>query len=183
MSEKGNDLLVDGPTREFATDRLTAGGGNDVVAVFNALAFKDLVTCGGGFDWVFADGKDMVADDCERVADRVSEFLRPGLRRRGRRPDEAAKRTAGRGPAREEVPASLSRSTFRWRGRRRPGQSSRPRLDGARTGEPMRIPPTGHNISVRGTSVLTIENGKVTRGLYLWDVAGLLRSIGLLPEL
>jgi hypothetical protein len=26
----------------------------------------------------------------------------------------------------------------------------------------MRIPPTGHNISVRGTSVLTVENGKVT---------------------
>jgi steroid delta-isomerase-like uncharacterized protein len=50
-------------------------------------------------------------------------------------------------------------------------------------GELMRIPPTGRNIAVRGTSVLTIENGKVTRGLYIWDVAGLLRSIGLLPEL
>ena len=50
-------------------------------------------------------------------------------------------------------------------------------------GELMRIPPTGRDIAVRGTSVLTVENGKVTRGLYIWDVAGLLRSIGLLPEL
>ncbi len=54
---------------------------------------------------------------------------------------------------------------------------------GTHGGELMRIPPTGHDIAVRGTSVLTIENGRVTRGLYIWDVAGLLRSIGLLPEL
>lgn len=54
---------------------------------------------------------------------------------------------------------------------------------GTHGGELMHIPPTGRNISVRGTSVLSIENGKVTRGLYVWDVAGLLRSIGLLPEL
>jgi steroid delta-isomerase-like uncharacterized protein len=54
---------------------------------------------------------------------------------------------------------------------------------GTHGGELMRIPPTGRNITVRGTSVLTIENGKVTRGLYIWDVAGLLRSFGLLPEL
>ena len=54
---------------------------------------------------------------------------------------------------------------------------------GTHGGELMRIPPTGRDITVRGTSVLTVENGKVTRGLYIWDVAGLLRSIGLLPEL
>ena len=54
---------------------------------------------------------------------------------------------------------------------------------GTHGGELMRIPPTGRDIVVRGTSVLTVENGKVTRGLYIWDVAGLLRSIGLLPEL
>jgi len=54
---------------------------------------------------------------------------------------------------------------------------------GTHAGELMRIPPTGRSIAVRGTSVLTVENGKITRGLYIWDVAGLLRSIGLLPEL
>lgn len=54
---------------------------------------------------------------------------------------------------------------------------------GTHGGELMRIPATGRAIVVRGTSMLTVENGKVTRGLYIWDVAGLLRSIGLLPEL
>jgi steroid delta-isomerase-like uncharacterized protein len=54
---------------------------------------------------------------------------------------------------------------------------------GTHAGELMRIPPTGRSIAVRGTSVLTVESGKIIRGLYVWDVAGLLRSIGLLPEL
>jgi steroid delta-isomerase-like uncharacterized protein len=54
---------------------------------------------------------------------------------------------------------------------------------GTHAGELMHIPPTGRSIAVRGASVLTVENGKITRGLYIWDVAGLLRSIGLLPEL
>ena len=47
----------------------------------------------------------------------------------------------------------------------------------------MHIPPTGRKIAVRGISVLTIENEKITSGLYVWDAAGLLRAIGLLPEL
>ncbi|MCC7354899.1 MAG: ester cyclase [Anaerolineae bacterium] len=47
----------------------------------------------------------------------------------------------------------------------------------------MNIPPTGRTIEVRGVSLLTIEDGKVTHGLYIWDVAGMLRAIGLLPEL
>jgi hypothetical protein len=67
LGEEGNDFLHDGPEREFATDRLTAGDGNDVVAVVNRPAFKDLVTCGEGFDRVIADRKDVLADDCERV--------------------------------------------------------------------------------------------------------------------
>lgn len=54
---------------------------------------------------------------------------------------------------------------------------------GTHGGKLMRIPPTGHTINVRGTSVLTVESGKITHGLHVWDVAGLLRSIGLLPEL
>ena len=50
-------------------------------------------------------------------------------------------------------------------------------------GKLMRIPPTGRKIAVRDISVLTIENEKITSGLYVWDAAGLLRAIGLLPEL
>ena len=74
VGNEGNDLVADGPDREFSTDRLSAGDGNDVVGVFNDPAFKDIVTCGDGFDRVFADRKDVIAPDCERVADRVSEF-------------------------------------------------------------------------------------------------------------
>jgi len=54
---------------------------------------------------------------------------------------------------------------------------------GTHKGKIMNIPPTGRNVAVRGTSVLTVRDGKVACGLYIWDVAGLLRSIGLLPEL
>jgi Ca2+-binding RTX toxin-like protein len=78
LGEEGNDWVADGPDREFATDRLSAGDGNDVVGVFNDPAFKDLVTCGDGFDRVFADRKDVIAPDCERVADRGPERERLG---------------------------------------------------------------------------------------------------------
>ena len=54
---------------------------------------------------------------------------------------------------------------------------------GTHGGKLMSIPPTGRKIAVRGISVLTIEKGKITCGLYVWDAAGLLRAIGLLPEL
>ncbi|HEX6710703.1 MAG TPA: ester cyclase [Rubrobacter sp.] len=54
---------------------------------------------------------------------------------------------------------------------------------GTHGGKLMSIPPTWRKVSVRGVSVLTVENEKITRGLYVWDVAGLLRTIGLLPEL
>ena len=55
--------------------------------------------------------------------------------------------------------------------------------DGTHLGRLMNIPPSGHKFQVRGVTVLTLENNKVTHALYIWDVAGLLRNIGLLPEL
>ena len=67
LGEEGNDLVADGPNREFATDRLTAGDGNDVVAAVNRPAFVDIVSCGGGFDRVIVDRKDVLAPDCEKV--------------------------------------------------------------------------------------------------------------------
>ncbi len=54
---------------------------------------------------------------------------------------------------------------------------------GTHSGVFMHIPPTGRKVSVRGTAYLTIEGGKITRGVHVWDVAGLLRGMGLLPEL
>jgi steroid delta-isomerase-like uncharacterized protein len=54
---------------------------------------------------------------------------------------------------------------------------------GTHQGVFMRIPATGKAIEVRGVSLLTLESGKIKRAHYIWDVAGLLRSIGLLPDL
>ena len=76
----GNDLLseTDVSLREDSRDKLAGGDGGDVIQVFNEPAFKDLVSCGDGFDRVMADGKDAVAKDCERVfvgRDSFDEFF------------------------------------------------------------------------------------------------------------
>jgi Ca2+-binding RTX toxin-like protein len=67
LGDAGNDFLVDGPTREFSLDKVLGGDGNDVFLVDNVPAAKDIATCGGGFDRILADRKDLVAPDCERV--------------------------------------------------------------------------------------------------------------------
>jgi Ca2+-binding RTX toxin-like protein len=63
----GDDFLVDGPLRESAVDTLSGGGGDDFIVADNRPASMDIVTCGSGHDIVFADTKDIVGDDCERV--------------------------------------------------------------------------------------------------------------------
>ena len=65
----GNDLLseTDVSLREDSRDKLAGGDGGDVIQVINEPAFKDLVSCGDGFDRVMADRKDAVAKDCEKV--------------------------------------------------------------------------------------------------------------------
>jgi hypothetical protein len=78
VGEEGNDFLIDGEYRHPAKDTLSGGGGNDVFGSFNDPAGKDVVICGGGFDRVFADAKDTVAPNCEKVADRDSEFEQLG---------------------------------------------------------------------------------------------------------
>ena len=54
---------------------------------------------------------------------------------------------------------------------------------GTHLGTFMRIPPTGRRVEVRGVSILTITDGKVQHSLNIWDTAGLLRGLGLLPDL
>jgi steroid delta-isomerase-like uncharacterized protein len=54
---------------------------------------------------------------------------------------------------------------------------------GTHQGHLMNIPPTGRAVKVHGSSLLTVRDGQVIRGFYLWDVAGLLRAFGLLPDL
>lgn len=54
---------------------------------------------------------------------------------------------------------------------------------GTHQGPIMNIPPTGHKVEVRGVSIIDIKDGLVIRGQYIWDLAGMLRHMGLLPEL
>ncbi|RPJ20500.1 MAG: ester cyclase [Chloroflexi bacterium] len=55
--------------------------------------------------------------------------------------------------------------------------------EGTHQGTIMNIPPTGHKVEVRGVSVIDVEDGLIVRGQYIWDLAGMLRHMGLLPEL
>jgi len=64
----GGDWLIDGPLDEAAKDDVLSGAdGDDIIVADHVPAVKDVVSCGGGFERVVADSKDVVADDCERV--------------------------------------------------------------------------------------------------------------------
>jgi len=54
---------------------------------------------------------------------------------------------------------------------------------GNHQGPLMRIPATGKNVFIHGMSILTFENGKIKHGQVMWDLAGVLRQIGLLPAI
>ena len=55
--------------------------------------------------------------------------------------------------------------------------------EGTHEGTIMNIPATGHRVAVRGVSIIDVKDGQVVRGQYIWDLAGMLRHMGLLPEL
>jgi len=57
------------------------------------------------------------------------------------------------------------------------------KVRGTHRGPLMNIPATNRATEIRGMSLLTIEDGRIVRQTSIWDVAGFLRSIGLLPEL
>ncbi len=54
---------------------------------------------------------------------------------------------------------------------------------GTHNGTMMNIPPSGRSVHVNGVSLLRVEGGRFARSVHLWDLAALLREIGLLPEL
>lgn len=55
--------------------------------------------------------------------------------------------------------------------------------EGTHQGPIMNIPPTGRWVQVRGVSIIDVKDGLVVRGQYIWDLAGMLRHMGLLPAL
>lgn len=54
---------------------------------------------------------------------------------------------------------------------------------GTHRGILMNIPASGRTVEVQGVSVLAVRNQQIVRAFTMWDVAGLLRALGLLPEL
>lgn len=54
---------------------------------------------------------------------------------------------------------------------------------GTHRGTFMNIPATGHRVTVRGSSLVTLKDGQIQRAVRIWDLAGLLRDLKLLPEL
>lgn len=67
----------------------------------------------------------------------------------------------------------------------RPRASFRWLLTGTHSGtiEPPGLTPTGKRISVQGTDVHEYEDGKVANLWINWDLSGLLRQLGVLPEM
>jgi len=57
------------------------------------------------------------------------------------------------------------------------------RLHGTQQGTFMKIPPTQQRVAVCGATIVELQAGLITRATRIWDVAGLLRDLGLLPEL
>jgi steroid delta-isomerase-like uncharacterized protein len=55
--------------------------------------------------------------------------------------------------------------------------------EGTHRGPIMNIPATGRQVEVKGVSLIEVQDGLVVRGQNIWDLAGMLRHLGLLPEL
>ena len=55
--------------------------------------------------------------------------------------------------------------------------------DGNHHGSFLKIPASGKQVTINGISILKMENGKIKEGKLFWDLAGVLRQIGLLPSL
>ncbi|MFQ3662499.1 MAG: ester cyclase [Chloroflexaceae bacterium] len=47
----------------------------------------------------------------------------------------------------------------------------------------LNIPPSGRRVTARGVNRLVLRDGRVHETLTIWDVAGMLRDLGLLPDL
>ncbi len=55
-------------------------------------------------------------------------------------------------------------------------------VTGHQRGRLMNIPPTGKPVTFQGSTFFRLLDGKVIRSRRIWDVASVLRQIGLLPE-
>ena len=56
-------------------------------------------------------------------------------------------------------------------------------MAGTHAGAFLNVPASGRVVEICGMGRLDVERGRIVRSLYLWDMAGLLRTMHLLPEL
>jgi len=56
-------------------------------------------------------------------------------------------------------------------------------MEAVHEGPFLEIPPTHQPVDVSGTGLFTVRDEQITRGVHLWDLAGLLRPVNLLPDL
>ncbi|MEI2688886.1 MAG: ester cyclase [Anaerolineae bacterium] len=54
---------------------------------------------------------------------------------------------------------------------------------GTHQGPILQIPASGRRVTAKGVNRLVWQDGKVRETLTIWDVAGMLRGLGLLPDL
>jgi steroid delta-isomerase-like uncharacterized protein len=54
-------------------------------------------------------------------------------------------------------------------------------MKGTHTGDLPGLPAAGKRVSVRGSSIIELEDGKIRRCSDYWDMATLLRQLGLMP--
>jgi Ca2+-binding RTX toxin-like protein len=71
FGEAGNDRLFGGPGKDLLVggpghDRFVGGCGNDVIKARDHVR-RERIGCGAGRDVVYADKRDVVARNCERV--------------------------------------------------------------------------------------------------------------------
>jgi steroid delta-isomerase-like uncharacterized protein len=56
-------------------------------------------------------------------------------------------------------------------------------LDGTHQGAFLHVPATQRPVHITGVSLLRLREARITRGMHLWDMAGMLRTMKLLPDL
>lgn len=57
------------------------------------------------------------------------------------------------------------------------------RAEGTHAGRFMGIPATRRQVTLEGITLLTLRDGRIARLRRVWDIAGVIRQLGLLPEL
>ena len=57
------------------------------------------------------------------------------------------------------------------------------RMSAVHEGPFLQIPPTHQSVEIHGTGLFIVRDEQITRGVHLWDLAGLLRAVNLPPDL